>query len=39
MMNREIRLLIPQGQGDMAIEDAAVSSGMQTLAMSGREKF
>jgi type II secretory ATPase GspE/PulE/Tfp pilus assembly ATPase PilB-like protein len=39
MMNREIRLLITQGQGDMAIEDAAVSSGMQTLAMSGREKI
>ncbi|MDX2085845.1 MAG: ATPase, T2SS/T4P/T4SS family [Candidatus Melainabacteria bacterium] len=38
MVDREIQQLITNSSSDLEIEDAAISSGMKTLAMRGREK-
>jgi type IV pilus assembly protein PilB len=38
MVDREIRQLISDNHSDLDIEDAAVASGMQTLATCGRSK-
>ena len=38
LVDREIRALIGNGSSDMEIEDAAVSAGMRTLGMCGRDK-